>query len=162
MILIKIKNIKSFTSTLLVKDTFNEMLLTEATICTHSTFTIDGHTNRNYYNDEDEMPDTDFNKWSILRPICYELIKGKHLPSYFKYVFKLSQPDVETVISSLVDYTLADVDGLFLNIKYDKGEINIVTGTSMKTFLLDKSVEKAFDSYICEFLNKYNIEYDIC
>ena len=53
------------------------------------------------------------------------------------------------------DISLAkeNIANLFLNIKYDKGVLSYTTGTSLNIFTLDKSLEKAFDSYISKFIS---------
>lgn len=47
-----------------------------------------------------------------------------------------------------------DINGLFLNIKFESNKLSCTTGTSLKTFSLDKSVEEAWDRYAAEFLRQ--------
>ncbi len=162
MISLKITNIKNFTSHLLVKDTFADMLLVEAQISTHSTFSINGLVNTGYYSADELETMAAYNSWSLLRPICYEIIKGKSLPTSFKIVMKLNEAQVGALLSALSDFKSEDVAGLFLNIRYENGSLTIVTGTSMKIFTLDKTLDKAFDTYITQFLENNTIEYEIC
>ena len=49
--------------------------------------------------------------------------------------------------------TKENIANLFLNIKYDKGVLSYTTGTSLNIFTIDKSLEKAFDLYISEFIS---------
>lgn len=164
MISLKINNLKNFTSQLLVKDTFSNFYLVEANIHTHSTFTINGRVNTSYYSTEEleNQGDHEFNTWDKLRPICYEIIKGRNLPSYFKFIFRLDTEHTNKIISSFPEFKDTDVDGFFINVKYESGSLTITTGTSLKIFTLDKSLEKAFDSYITVFFDKNSIEYSIC
>ncbi|MDD6571894.1 MAG: DUF5721 family protein [Thermoflexaceae bacterium] len=164
MISAKITNLKTFTSHLLVKDTFSGWSLVEAQILTHSVFTINGRKNPSYFTQE-EQDDTDtgdYNPWELLRPVCYEIIKGKNLPSYFKFVFRLDACNTKKILSSLSDYKESDIDGLFLNIKYENGSLTLTTGTSLKIFTLDKSLDKTFDAFITRFLDDNSIEYSFC
>lgn len=165
MISIKFSNLKNITSHLLVKDTFNNWLLTEGQIYTHSLFTISGKVNPDYANNTDENEHStnlsnEYNSWQLLRPICYEIIKGKQLPTSFKFVLKLSTDKIKEVIDNS-DFKSTDIDGLFINIKYEKGILSLTTGTSIKIFTLDKSVDKAFDSYVLKFIDSNQIEYTI-
>lgn len=162
MIFLKINDIKSFTSLLLVKDTLEQMELAEGTIKTHSTFVIDGQKNTSYFTDADEEPDSRYNTWERLRPICYEIIKGKHLPTYFKFVFRLDRERTAQLLSEFTDYKAEDVAGLFLNIKYENGVLSLTTGTSLNLFTLDKSLDKAFDQFVTAFLSEYAIDFSIC
>lgn len=162
MVFLKINDMKGFTSLLLVKDTFERMELVEGTIKTHSTFVIDGQKNASYYADTDEEPENEYNTWEKLRPVCYEIIKGKQLPIYFKFVFRLDKDRTGRLLSGLPDYKPEDVAGLFLNIKYEDGILSLTTGTSLKIFTLDKSLDKAFDHFTTGFLTENSIDYSIC
>ena len=51
MISLRIKDTKVFMSQLLIKDTFDRMLLSEATIKTACSYTINGQINKEYYSD---------------------------------------------------------------------------------------------------------------
>lgn len=53
MISLRIKDTKVFMSQLLIKDTFDRMLLSEATIKTACSYTINGQINKEYYSDEE-------------------------------------------------------------------------------------------------------------
>lgn len=106
MISVKISNLKNFTSHLLVQDTFSQFLLVEAQICTHSVFTINGKRNESYFaaSEDENTTNTEYNSWGVLRPICYEIIKGKSLPSYFKFVLKANPNTVTTLLENLPDF----------------------------------------------------------
>ena len=53
MFLFKITDIKQFMNKLLLSNAFDQFLLSEAQILTASTFIIDGHINKDFYNDSD-------------------------------------------------------------------------------------------------------------
>lgn len=164
MISVKINNLKTFTSHLLVQDTFSAFLLVEAQIQTHSVFAINGRKNEAYFatSEEDVACDTDYNTWGVLRPICYEIIKGKNLPTYFKFVLKANSAVISTLLENLPDFKETDIDGLFCNIRYENGNLTITTGTSLKIFTLDKALDKAFDAYFLNFLECAAIDYLFC
>ena len=92
MIALQITSMKQFMNHLLVADTFEPFLLEEAVISTASNFTIDGHVNREFYeNDENSpsLPDNEFRPWSELKGLCFDLIKGKRTPLFFRFVLHL-------------------------------------------------------------------------
>ena len=51
-----------------------------------------------------------------------------------------------------------DVQGLYLNIRYDGKHLSCITGTSFKTFTLDKSLEHAWDEMVQKFLKQIDDE----
>lgn len=162
MIFLKINDIKGFTSLLLVKDTMEQMELVEGTIKTHSAFVIDGTKNMSYFTDADEEPESRYTTWERLRPVCYEIIKGRQLPTYFKFVFRLDIERTTHIVSETADFKPEDVTGLFLNIKYENNTLSLTTGTSLAFFTLDKSLEKAFDRFVTDFLVEHSIDFSIC
>ena len=162
MIYIKINNLKDFTAKLLAGTTFDQLELVEAQIMTHSTFSINGKTNEAFFDDSADTPENTYNKWSLLRPICYEIIKGRSLPTFFKIVMRMDESFVQKITSQTEGYTGTDIDGLFINIRYENGALSITTGTSLKTFTLDKTLEKNYDRFILDYLEQNSIDFSIC
>jgi hypothetical protein len=153
-------------SKLLISDIFNKFLLSEATIHTYNSFTIDGHINKDFYTmtelEENNMTKQAMSSWETLKPICYELIKGKKTPLSFKIVFLLSPLNVEKLLAqSGIELSSNDINGLFLNIKYSNNILHCITGTSLKLFTLDKSLEIEWDSMIQKFLKAHEIPFEI-
>ena len=163
MIAVKINNIKDFMTKLLVKDTFDNLYVSEATISTYNTFQINGLINKNFYTSEEpESNDSaEYSLWKKLRPFCFELIKGSKTPSFLKIIFLLATKDITTLIeTNNLGFSLDDINGLVLNIKYAEGVITCITGSSIKLFTMDKSLEHAFDSYAKQFLSQNNIDFE--
>ncbi len=165
MISLRIKNTKAFMSHLLVKDTFDNFLLSEADIkisCSHS---IDGQINRAFYSDEEwEELDPDarrYDMWLNQKPFCFSLIKGNKVPSSLKIVMLMSSKDTTSLLSRLETGLSADnINGLFINIRYQDGHADIITGTSLNIFSLDKTLDTAFDSYIKSFLSTKGLDFE--
>ena len=130
---------------LLVGNEFDDFLVTEVSITTYNTFNIDGHINKSFFTDEEysSLMEKELSTWKDLKSTCFELIKGKRTPVKFKMVFMKRPVENESV------------DGLFLNIKYESGELTCITGTSIKTFSLDKTMENSWDSEVENKLKKY-------
>ena len=95
MIALQITSMKNFMNHLLVADTFDPFLLEEATISTALTVTIDGHINKDFYPADERGEDCipwELQSFSKIKGLCFDLIKGKHTPLYFKFVLHM-QPD---------------------------------------------------------------------
>jgi hypothetical protein len=153
-------------SKLLISDTFNKFLLSEATITTSNTFTIDGHLNKDFYTTEEleefNLNDQNISTWETLKPFCFEVIKGKKTPLNFKIVFLLSSSNVSKLLEqSGISLTPGDINGLFLNIKYGNNALHCITGTSLKLFTLDKTLENEWDLMIQKFFKSHEIPFEI-
>lgn len=156
MIAEQIHNLKTFMNKLLMTEAFDQFLVNDISITTFNTFHIDGNIKKDFYTDEeyDLLLRPSFSSWKTLRPICFDLIKGKHTPLKFKFIFCLDHEAIEKLIAS-TDTTVEinNVNQLFLNIKYENNILTYTTGTSLNIFTLDKSFEKAFDQYINSFIS---------
>lgn len=151
MISIEITDIKGFMSKLLLKDTYDRLLVSEITLATGNTYNISGKVNTSFYTREelDTLPSPDYSSWETFRPTCFSLIKGNKTPSFFKIIFLLPSDMVEELIGkNQLDYRLSDINALFINVKYQDGKLTCVTGTSLSLFTLDKSLEQAFDNFV--------------
>lgn len=156
MISDQINNLKVFMNKLLTTETFDEFLVTDITLSTFNTFHIDGLINKDFYSPEEyeTLGSPLFASWKILRPICFNLIKGNHTPLKFKFIFCLNHHLTEQMIKDSDAVLLpSDVNKLFLNIKFENNILTYTTGTSLNIFTLDKTLEKYFDQYISTFIS---------
>lgn len=159
-----ITELKNFMGKLLGSSCFDSFLLAEATIAASVEYTIDGHINRDFYTKEElEDPQIcphDFAAWSAMRPICFEMIRGKRSPSRFKFVFHL-MPDYVPGVLKGADPSLApdQVKALVLTVKYDGSSASIVTGTAFHSFVMDKTLDAQWDKTMRQFLTKKGIAY---
>lgn len=156
-------DIKKFMNCLLVKDTFDKFLLEEASITTYNTFTIDGHIQNDFYSaDEIEaLPDKTLSTWGIIKPHCFNLIKGSKLPLRFKIVLRASATYTEKLLNETpCGLSVKDIGGLYINIRYDNhrtltgdetatASLDCISMASLNIFSMDKTLEKAWDS-VCE------------
>ena len=153
-----IKNIKKFMNSLLASNYFDSFLVNSVSITTYGTFQIDGHLKKDFYTPEEwnELPEHTYASYETIRPICYDLIKGKKLPLNFKMIFALNQTECEKLVNtSGTTLTIDEVKDLFINIKYDAGTVTCSTGTSYTIFTMDKTLEQAFDKYILTLLEPF-------
>ena len=152
-------------SRFLTSETFDCFLLSEASISTYNTFIIDGHQNKEFFTDE-EWEDSsirpyDYSMWKDMKSLCFHLIKGTRTPISFKFILHLLPPYVESILSDgSVTVPLNEVKALVLTVRYDASGLTMTTGTSLKTFLPDKSADNFWDKYIKLFLEKAEIDYE--
>lgn len=153
----EIDNIKKFTSNLFVGNAFDEFLVTEASFSTLTNITIDGHMNKEFMGEAElALPDKDkVIAWRTLKPLCYNIIKGQKVPLRFKIIFMMP---TEVVLKFLDDEGLdvepVEINALFLNVKFEENSLTCTTGTSMKIFTLDKSLEDAWECTVMRFLDR--------
>lgn len=165
MIALELTNIKSFMNKLLTTTTFDNFLLQEAIIQSSAAFVIDGHLQKGFYSQEEleELHLTRDNvlPFSMLRANCFDLIKGKKAPSSFKFVFMLSSDNLEKTLNSLgSSYTIHDLSGVFMNIKYPNQLLTLTTGISYRIFSTDKSLEQEWDKLVMKFLKQHEISFE--
>jgi hypothetical protein len=88
------------------------------------------------------------------------MIKGNKSPLSLKVVFQLPADRSVELIERLSGRLRAeDVGGLYINVRYEKGELHIITGTAMKTFTLDKTLEQEWDAQVRDFLRQQGIAF---
>lgn len=157
-----ITELKNFMGRLLGTDCFDSFLLASADISAAVEYSIDGHINPDFYTTEEredpQIRPYEFASWSSMRPICFDMIKGKRTPSRFKFVLHL-MPDYVPGVLKGADASLTpdQVKALVLTIKYDGSSISIVTGTAFHSFVLDKTLDAQWDKTMRQFLAKKGI-----
>lgn len=170
MTALQITSMKPFIHQLLVADTFEVFLLEEAVIGAASTFTIDGKINQEFYggndntesNEDSRIKRYDFRPWGEVKGFCFDIIKGKRTPLFFRFVFHL----LPEKAAALLEKEGCDIDpslvrALVLNIRYDGSKITLTTGTSLQTFLPSKEPDAIWDKALLKFLDGKGISYEI-
>lgn len=161
MISLKITSLKTFMGKLLASDAFDCFLLEEAVISTANTFTIDGHINKEFYETKeapDEVPVGDFRAWSELKTLCFDLIKGKRAPLFFRFVLHLKPEQSAALLEKEnCGIDLSELKALVLTIRYDGSRAVLTTGTSFHTFVLSKEADRIWDTAIRKYLDAKGI-----
>lgn len=161
MIALKLTNRKLFMKHLLLTETFDHFLFIEGEITTFSKFSIDGYLQKSFFEDT-EQPNVDFSFWKQIRNYCFSIIKGKQTPLNFKFIFSLSPENTARLITqNQLDFHPEDVQGLYLNIRFDGTDLLCITGTSLKTFSMDRSLEQAWDKMVQKFFIQKDIAFEI-
>ena len=159
MIALQVENIKDFMNKLLLAPVFDRYRVSEATITTFTTFSIDGEWHPEFYDPEEiapkEEPQT---SWESIRPFCLSIFKGKRLPLSFRFVLQLPQSEIPAFLSrNALPISAEDVFGLFLNIQYRNEMLTVTTGTSLRVFSGNKSLDQAWDQEIRDFLAREDL-----
>lgn len=157
---------KKCMNALLLHSAFDSFLFIEGEITTYHTFQFDGRLKKSFYQQgldtETAAPDREYALWKEDREFCLSLIKGKRTPLGFKFVFSLSAPNTAHLLTQDgLPFTPSDVQGLYLNFKYDGTHLTCTTGTSMNIFTLDKSLEQAWDKMAQRIFAKHEIPFEI-
>ena len=162
MISLQIKITKNMMNALLASECFDSFLLEEAIITTFNTFHIDGHIVKEFYTAEELSESSpDFSLWRDIRPLCFQIVKGKKTPVSFRVVLHAPDTLVEKIAADPECGVAANmIRALALNIRYDNGHVLCVTGSSYTTFIMDKSAERLWDIYVRRMLLDLNIDYE--
>ena len=160
MIALKAEDVKSFTTKLFVREDFDAFLVKEVNITTYNSFSIDGHVKQGYYTEEEREENNieEFSTWKTLRPFCFSLIKGKKLPGSFRIVLQLPKAGTDKFSARTGAWIDGNqIVGLYLNIRYDNGEMYCITGTSLNFFTMDKTLDLEWDKAVKQFLQSHEI-----
>lgn len=165
MTALQITSMKNFMNKLLASESFDIFLLEEAVIGTASTFTIDGHVNRDFFREEDEESSAklpEFRLWSEMRSLCFDLIKGKRTPLFFRVTLQLMPEKAAALLrQENCDVDPSLVKALALNIRYDGTRAVLTTATALHTFLPSKEPDTIWDRALTKFLDREGISYEI-
>lgn len=159
MIVFKIVDVKDFMNKLLMGEVFNNFLLVSFEINNYVKITIDGERNKAWYQDEIMGR---YVSWREIKDRISSLIKGDRVPLSIKGVFRLSEENTDKMASKLGIKGAVEQDyGLFFTLKFEKGDINIVTGVSVTDFLMSKEIGNLWDEDLLKFLKYYKIAVEI-
>lgn len=166
MLALKLTSMKSFMNHLLAADTFDSFLLVEAVISTANTYQIDGHINKEFYSAEElsesNLCPYDFALWKDMKGLCYNLIKGRRTPLFFKFVLHLKPDAVSKLLAaSGCALPIEQVKALVLTIKYDGTQAILTTGSAYHTFVMNKEPDIIWDKAIQQFLSRHEIGYEL-
>lgn len=156
-----ISDVKDFMNQLLVKDTFDSLLLCEASLRMATTLSISGKLNMDFFDTEERetMTETTYASWSMIRPLFFQAVKGNKTPSAFKLVFMLPKYNQDAlVMKNNLPVASDDIAGVYFNIFYEQNTLHITSGTSMRIFTTDKRIDQIWDDSLLGFLGAHHIQ----
>lgn len=139
-------DIKKFMNFFLKEDKFDKFEVRSCELVTNVSYDIDCKLNKDWY---DTPPERDYCTWQELRPMVFELIKGKKKPKSMKFVLAVSKKANEKIHNNAL--------ACFLNIVFESDKVIVSTGTAQKEFSLDKSLELIWGEKIRERFEKLEI-----
>ena len=149
---------KKCMSSLLLSEAFDQFSFIEGEITTFGKFTMDGYLQKDFF---EEPPRQTYALWRDLRPYCFSLIKGKRTPLGFRFIFSLSGEDILALLEEHnLDFTPQEIQGLFLNFRFDGTRLTCTTGVSVSKFTLDKSLEQTWDKWAQTFFAGLHIPFE--
>ncbi|MCM1182388.1 MAG: DUF5721 family protein [Roseburia sp.] len=161
MTALQIKVTKNFMNTLLLSEQFDSFLVEEAAVTTFNAFHIDGHIVGEFFDSDERSALAPLSAWKDIRPICLQLIKGRRAPVSMRIVLQAPPALLEKIAADEaceVDAHL--IRSLVLNIRYENGRVSCVTGSSLTTFIPDKSVDRVWDAYIRRFFSALPLDFE--
>ena len=160
MLALRIIDIKDFTSKLFLGEVFHRFYFVEASFSTFITHTLDGTLHKDFF-DTDYVPERPYCYWEEIKSQCQSIIRGKRTPLRFKIVFQLSMENTAKLLAqSGLSLRPEDVYGLYLNCQFENGQLICTTGTSLRIFTLDKSLDKVWDDMVKRFFKQQQISFE--
>ncbi len=145
-------NAKSCMSHLLLKSTFHRFTFISGEVTTYNKFCIDGYLHKDFF---DEKPEREYSCWKEVQEFFLAIIRGKRTPLNFKIILSLAPGDTKAfLLRHEIAFRPEEVQGLYLNLHYDGQTLQCITGTSMHTFTMDKSLEQEWDRSVQDFFAK--------
>ncbi len=163
MIAIEINEIKNFMEELLLSERYDQLLLDRAEVLTVFSLEISGKRNRGWYDAEqwqrmEEVADGDVSwmTWKECRPLVMRQVMGKRPPERMRISLRLRQKQAAELMEGSVAQSVFQEHrpGLLLQIRYDQGVLQVVTGISFHEFTMDKTAEQIWDEIVIKSLEK--------
>ncbi|MDO5337087.1 MAG: DUF5721 family protein [Eubacteriales bacterium] len=165
MIALRITDVKGFMAKLLGGSSFDAFYFVEASITTFNTFMLDGSLHPDFFDEEKAKNIREsgqiYSLWGDVRNLCFSIIKGTRSPLSFKIVLQQSRKNTEKILlQSGTCMDSKDIHGLYLNFQYNNGELMCTTGTSLRIFTMDKTLDNYWDSLILRFFDRQEFSFE--
>ncbi len=145
-----IEDVKAFMNELLVNEKYDSFYMFETRLKVAMDYYINGKINKDFFDTEDEKEAlNDYVSWKDIKNTVFEIIKGKRLPISFKVILMFNRENIDRLVEmNNLPVNPSDISALFLNIYYENSELTVTTGTSLKVFTLDKTLEHLWDDTV--------------
>lgn len=163
MVAFQIREVKNFMARLFQREDFDTFAVREGQVQMAAGFSFNGHRNHDFYTEEElcSLTEPDFMLWSELKPLVFSVIRGAKTPRQLTLVLQLPKDILGKVLAdSGAKLDIKDIAGAYLNIKFQAGELMLVTGVGFCSFVMDKMFEREFDAWVREFLKGHGIMFE--
>ena len=164
MVALKIEQVGDFMNKFLLRSTFDGFDFVRGDVTGFAVFTIDGRLQKDFYSsdEQEEIGDRVYVPWTEMKPRVCALIRGKNTPLSMHFVMRLSDRHTQALLQQENLQQLQDkLAGLYLNIRFARGELECVPGVSFRTFVADRSLEFLWDRTAARFLSQNGIASEV-
>lgn len=146
-----VPEVKPFMTGLLSGDLFRGWELRNAELGLLSRIEIQGSINSDYWTDEEKKNRTSpYLLWDEIQPKVRGLIQGGHTPSFMNITLAVPPSRVPDIAQDFVESFL-------INIRFEKGVLNLVTGVATKSFTMDKTPEHLWDEKVPVYFKAHQV-----
>lgn len=97
--------------------------------------------------------------YARVRPLCFDAVKGKVLPSFMRFVLTAPAGTAERLAAALPDsFDPANVLSLAVNLTYKGGTLTVTSGSSVKDIFAGKAADTAWGEEVKRLFSSYGIE----
>lgn len=139
--------VRKFMNDFLKGETFDDFVVRHMEVFSIAHFETDGRINPDFLPEGEKRGSC---LWKELKEIAFFLIKGSVKPRIFKTVLALTPERAELLSPNAAS--------MHITITFENDRIAFLTGTSQKTFSLDKETDRAWEDYIKKFFLKKGYE----
>lgn len=158
MISLKILEMNRFMGKLLKGEEFDVFRLKEGFLRTGMEYRFQGRVFPEYFDTEEKIVlEETYTGWSEVRPVVFDLVKGKRTPLAFSFTLVLNKNATAELISKYAVAIGEDSPTLFLQVRFEHGAGHLVTGTARNTFTLDKTLDEAWETEVKQLLRKMEL-----
>lgn len=131
---------------------YDSFYLYEARVKTKLDYYINGKLNKAYFDSEQAEELSEYIEWKDIKQTVYDYIRGKRLPIAFKIILMFNRENINRLLEmNHLPVSSEDVGALFLNVVYEHETLSVTTGTSLKIFTLDKTLEQVWDDTVKKY-----------
>ena len=134
------------------KEKYDSFYLYEVRVKTKLDYYVNGRLNREYFDTEEQADLPEYVEWKDIKQIVYSYIKGKRLPIGFKIILMFNRENISRLLEmNNLPVKTEDVSALFMNVVYEHESLSVTTGTSLKIFTMDKTLEHVWDDTVKKY-----------
>ncbi len=152
MEIVEIEEKAEYIKELFEKGKYDSFYLYEARVKTKLDYYVNGRLNRDYFDTEAQVDLPEYIEWKDIKATVYSFLKGERLPIGFKIILMFNRENISRLLEmNNLPVKEEDVSALFMNVVYEHEALSVTTGTSLKIFTMDKTLEHVWDDTIKKY-----------